>query len=53
MKSELAWVKFVKTGSVKNYLQYCRVKKIESLQEINYASKDNDRRYSYKRNEYR
>lgn len=53
MDSETAWMKFIKTGSIKNYLDYCRTKNTEFSQEISDVTENNDRRDSYQRNEYR
>lgn len=53
MESERAWLKFIKSGSIKSYLDYCRVKNIESSQEIWNATENDDRRDSYQRNEHR
>lgn len=53
MESEQLWLRFIKSGSVKNYLDYCRAKNNETSQEVYNAAEDNDRRNNHQRNEYR
>lgn len=53
MKSDNAWVNFVRTGSVKNYLNYVREKENEEKREGAYAGQNNDRRRDFERIEYR
>lgn len=53
MKSDNAWIKFVRTGSIKSYLDYVRTKESESKKEGAYAEQNNDRWRGFERNEYR